>query len=97
MNVMVYMLHSFKSTTHIKVHETMNTLSVTLLNQFGFIEDSMKSNQIIKVFTKDKLEIILKDNSFYYSNLGIDYPLNDLSALKKIYKENRNTELKPVF
>ncbi|MCD6017696.1 MAG: hypothetical protein K0S53_817 [Bacteroidetes bacterium] len=97
MKAMAYMLHSFKSTTHIKVQEPMNTLSVTTLNQFGFMEDSMKSNQIIKVFTKDKLEIILKDNSFYYSNMGIDYPLNDLSALKKLYKENRKTELKPVF
>lgn len=44
MNGVVYMLHSFLSTKHINVKETMKTLNETVLNQFGFTEDIMKSN-----------------------------------------------------
>jgi hypothetical protein len=97
MKDMVYMLHSFMSTTNNKVQNKMKSLSTSTLNQFGFIEDIMKSNHIIKVFSKDKFEIVLKGNSFYYTNMGIDYPLDDVTALKKLYKENRKTDLKPLI
>ncbi len=96
MNVMVYMLHSFKGPSIIKVQDTMKTLSTETLNQFGFTEDPMKSNQVIKVFSKGKFEIVFKENAFYYSYMGIDYPLQDVAALKKLYKENCRTELVPV-
>jgi hypothetical protein len=74
----------------------MTNLSIQTLAQFGFMEDTMKSNKLIKVFSRDKFEIVLKDSGFYYSNLGIDYPLYDINSLKKLYKENRRTELKMV-
>lgn len=85
------------NTSNFKLQETMKALTLSTLNQFGFTEDTMKSNHIIKVFSKDKFEIVLKGNSFYYTNMGIDYPLADVTTLKKLYKENRSTELKPLI
>jgi hypothetical protein len=74
----------------------MKLLSEDLLKEYGFVEDTTKSNQNIKIFSRDKLEIVLKENAFYYSNLGFDYPLNDLAALRKLYKEIKNTDLTEV-
>jgi hypothetical protein len=71
----------------------MKLLSEDLLKEFGFVIDDTKSNHILKIYCRDKLGIVLKDNSFYYTNLGIDYPLRDLAALRRLYKEIKNTEL----
>jgi len=75
----------------------MKLLSEDLLKEYGFVIDPVKSNHIIKVMTRDNMEIVMKDNgSFYYSNVGIDYPLKDIAGLRKLYKELRSTDLKPV-
>ncbi|MES2516244.1 MAG: hypothetical protein V4580_18960 [Bacteroidota bacterium] len=74
----------------------MKLLSTDLLKEYGFTEDLIKSNHIITVLTRDKVDIVLKDNHFYYSNMGIDYPLSDIAGLRKLYKELRSRELVPV-
>lgn len=75
----------------------MKLLSKDLLREYGFSENTGKSSDQIEVMTKDQFDIIIRDgSSFYYSNFGIDYPLNDIAALRKLYKEVRSVELKPV-
>ncbi|MBC7696222.1 MAG: hypothetical protein H7141_12330 [Burkholderiales bacterium] len=75
----------------------MKLLSEDLLSEYGFLENKEKTTSSIKVFTKNNLDIILKDdNTFYYSNMGFDYPLRDTAALRKLYKEVRSEELKPA-
>ncbi|MES2762606.1 MAG: hypothetical protein V4677_10375 [Bacteroidota bacterium] len=74
----------------------MKLLSEDLLKEYGFTEDPLKSNHIIKVMTRDKVDIVLKENNFYYSNTGIDYPINDIAGLRKLYKELRSRELIPM-
>jgi hypothetical protein len=32
-------------------------------------------------------DIVFNEEKYYYSNLGIDSPLTDLTALRKFYKE----------
>ncbi len=71
----------------------MKLLSEDLLKEFGFFEDKAKSSSKVKIFSRDKLEIVLKNELFYYSNLGFDYPLRDIAALRKLYKEIKNTDL----
>ncbi|MDO8999682.1 MAG: hypothetical protein Q7W45_07955 [Bacteroidota bacterium] len=74
----------------------MKLINKDLLLEYGFIQDKTKSKNGLTVLTKAKVDIIIKnDGTVWYSNLGIDYPLKDLSALRKLYKEIRNTELKP--
>ena len=74
----------------------MKLLSQDLLKEYGFTEDPIKSNQAMKVMTRDKVDIVFKDQHFYYSNMGIDYPLIDVIGLCKLYKELRTRELIPV-
>jgi len=75
----------------------MKLLSKDLLREYGFIDDINKSNSGIEVMAKDQFEIVIKENnSFYYSNLGIDYPLKDIAALRKLYKEVKRMELIPI-
>jgi hypothetical protein len=46
---------------------------------------------------KNKVDVFIKHNhTFYYSNMGLNYPLKDIASLKKVYKEARNEELKPI-
>lgn len=71
----------------------MKLLSEDLIKEYGFIEDEIKSNKLIKIYSRKNFEIILKDNSFFFSNVGIDYPLSDLASLKKLYKENKKIDL----
>ena len=74
----------------------MKLLSEDLLSEYGFTINEERTTRFVKVFTRDKLEIVLKeDGAFYYSNLGFDYPLRELAALRKLYKEIRREELKP--
>ncbi len=72
-------------------------ISSELLATYGFKINEKKSKERITVFVRDKFEVVLVDDgSLFYSNLGFDYPLKDLAALKKLYKEVRREELKPV-
>lgn len=75
----------------------MKLLSEDLLKEYGFTEKPHIANrQIIKVMTRDNIDIVIKDDGIYYSNLGIDYPLRDTASLRKLYKEVRSKELKPI-
>lgn len=74
----------------------MKLLSKDVLIEFGFSENVEKTNSWIEVMSKDNFDIIIKDGGFYYSYLGIDYPLKDLAGLRKFYKESRKQELKPI-
>jgi hypothetical protein len=70
------------------------SLTKEILEEYGFKIVEVKSKDRITVFTKDKVELVLVDDgSVFYSNMGFDYPLADLPALKKLYKELRRTEL----
>lgn len=72
----------------------MKILTEDLLKEYGFEENKEKSNPHVKVYTRDKVDISIKSDGIYYSNLGFDYPLRDTASLRKIYKEIRNEELK---
>ena len=75
----------------------MKLLSKDLLIEFGFIENNEKIKSDCIVMTRDKMDIVINDNgSIYYSNMGFDYPLRDTASLKKIYKEVKSEELKPL-
>lgn len=75
----------------------MKLLSEDLLKEYGFSENPLKAGRnIIKVMTRDKIDIVIREDGIYYSNMGIDYPLRDSAALKKLYKELRREDLKPV-
>jgi len=40
--------------------------------------------------------VIKTDGSIWYSNMGFDDPLKDFAALRKLFLEMRNSELKPI-
>jgi hypothetical protein len=69
-------------------------LTKEVLQEYGFKIVEAKSKDRITVFSKNKVEIVLVDDgTVLYSNMGFDYPLKDLAALKKLYKELRREEL----
>lgn len=75
----------------------MKLLSEDILKEYGFSENPLKANRnVIKVMTKDKIDIVIREDGIYYSNMGIDYPLKDTAALKKLYKELRREDLKAL-
>lgn len=75
----------------------MKLLSEDLLKEYGFSENPLKSNRnVIKVMTRHKIDIVVRNDGIFYSNMGIDYPLKDTAALKKLYKELRREDLKPL-
>ena len=75
----------------------MKLLSEDLLKEYGFVEKPHIANRvIIKVMTRDNFDIVIREDGIYYTNLGIDYPLRDTAALRKLYKENKNMDLKPL-
>lgn len=75
----------------------MKLINKDILLEYGFVRNEQKSNNNEIVMTRAKVDIVLKnDGTVYYSNLGIHYPLKDLSALRKLYKEIKNTDLKPL-
>lgn len=51
---------------------------------------------LIKVMSEDNIDISIKKNEIYYTNMGFDYPLRDTAALRKLYKEVRSEELKSI-
>ena len=74
----------------------MKLLSKDILLEYGFSENELKTSIKIEVMTRDNFDIAIKDGQFFYSNLGIDYPLKDLAGLRKFYKEARNRDLLPA-
>lgn len=74
----------------------MKLLSEDLLKEYGFIEDSVKTNSNMKVMVRDEMEIVIKHDGIYYTNMGFDYPLKDIAGLKKLYREVKREELKPL-
>ncbi|MBA3681107.1 MAG: hypothetical protein H0W73_08065 [Bacteroidetes bacterium] len=68
-----------------------------VLLKYGFKINEKKSKDRLTIFYKDKFEVVLVDDgSLFYSNLGFEYPLKDVAALKKLYKEVRREELLPA-
>lgn len=74
----------------------MKLLSEDLLKEYGFTEDAIKSTSNVKVMTKNKFDIVIKNDGMYYHNLGVDYLLRDTATLRKLYKEVRSEDLKPI-
>ncbi len=75
----------------------MKILTEDLLREYGFIDNPSKSSTRIKIMTRNDFDISIKTDGIYYSNLGFDYPLRDTAALRKLYKEVKNEELKLVI
>jgi predicted solute-binding protein len=76
----------------------MELLNEDHLKAFGFIEKThMSNNIIIKVMSFDNINLVIKHDGIYYSNMGFDYPLKDIDSLKKLYKELKRKELKAVY
>lgn len=75
----------------------MKLLSKNLLLEYGFTESKTKATNVNEVMTRNNVDIIIKNGvSFYYSDMGNDYPLKDIAALRKLYKELKSEDLKPV-
>lgn len=75
----------------------MKLLSEDLLKEYGFIEKPhIAARNVIKVMTMDNFDVVIREDGIYYSNVGIDYPLRDTAALRKLYKENKKVDLKPL-
>ena len=74
----------------------MKLLSEELLKEYGFIENTIKITPTAKIMTRDKIDIAIKNDGIYYTNMGFDYPLKDTAALRKLYKEIKSEELKPI-
>ncbi|MBI2722484.1 MAG: hypothetical protein HYX39_09940 [Bacteroidetes bacterium] len=69
-------------------------LTKDILEEYGFKIVDSKTKDRLTVLVGDRVEIIIVDDgTVMYSNMGFDYPLPDLPALKKLYKELRRTEL----
>lgn len=74
----------------------MKLLNEELLKEYGFIENTEKSSQEVKIMTREKIDIAIKNDGIYYTNMGFDYPLRDTAALRKLYKEVKREDLKPI-
>ncbi len=75
----------------------MKLINKDILLEYGFTQDLGKSNNNKTIMSRDRVDIVINhDQTICYSNMNIDYPIKDLAGLRKLYKELRNTELKPV-
>jgi len=75
----------------------MKLLTEDHLKEYGFIEKPHIPNRVVlKVMTRSNIDIVIKEDGIYYTNTGIDYPLRDTAALRKLYKEIKNEDLKPL-
>jgi hypothetical protein len=74
----------------------MKLLNEYILKEYGFIENVDKSTSSIKIMTREKIDIAIKTDGIYYTNLGFDYPLRDTASLRKLYKELRREDLKII-
>ncbi|HTA61319.1 MAG TPA: hypothetical protein VK835_02640 [Bacteroidia bacterium] len=73
----------------------MKLISKILLSEYGFTETVNKEKTKGIAMTKNNFTVILKeDGECYFISMGIAYPLRDLGALKKLYKEVRSEEMK---
>ncbi len=59
----------------------MKILTEDLLSDYGFIDKSFKSTSNINVMTKNDFEISIRADGMYYTNIWIDYPINDTANL----------------
>lgn len=75
----------------------MKLLSEDLLKEYGFVENTIKTSPLAKIMTRDKIDIAIKNDGIYYTNMGFDYPLKDITGLRKLYKELRSEDLKPII
>jgi hypothetical protein len=74
--------------------ECMNLLTKELLKEYYFAENKQKSSIGLEILSRDCINIISKKDKFYYSSKGFDYPLRNMLALKKLYKELKQEDLK---
>ncbi|MCD6017395.1 MAG: hypothetical protein K0S53_516 [Bacteroidetes bacterium] len=75
----------------------MKLLSEDVLKEFGFLESPVPSQtNELKVMSKDAVDIVIRPDGIFYRNMGFFYPLKDLAALRKLYKELGREDLKPV-
>lgn len=74
----------------------MKLLSEDLLKEYGFIENIDKSKPNAKIMSREKIDITIKNDGIYYTNMGFDYPLKDIAGLRKLYKELKSEELRPI-
>jgi hypothetical protein len=75
----------------------MKLINKDILLDYGFVENESKSLNDNTVMTRDKIDIVIKsDGTTWYSNMGFDYPVKDVAALRKLYKEIRNIELNSI-
>lgn len=72
----------------------MKLLTEDILREYGFMDDPTKSSIKVKIMTLNGFNVSIKFDGIYYTNLGIDYPLRDTAALRKLYKETKREELK---
>lgn len=86
----VYLFSNFRS---IQKKITMKLLTKDILMEFGFNFDFENKNTDLILCKKDFKIKLKPDGSCIYSNTGIDYPLKDLAALKKLYKEVKREDL----
>lgn len=76
----------------------MKLLSKDLLAEYGFIRNNLKTSTSIEVLSREDIDICIKfDGSIYTINNGINYTLKDIAALRKLYKDLKKVELKPVY
>jgi hypothetical protein len=75
----------------------MKILTEDLLREYGFVDNPGKSSTRVKVMSRNDFDVSIKIDGIYYTNLGFDYPLRDTAALRKIYREVKNEELKLVY
>jgi hypothetical protein len=76
----------------------MKLLSKDILREYGFSDDVTKSNALVEVMNREGFDVLIQEGGlFFYSNFGIDYPLKDLTALRKVFKEAKSKELTPFL
>ena len=81
-----------------EIEDCMKLLNEEHLKAYGFVEKTHVSNNvIIKVMTYDNINLVIKHDGIYYTNMGFEYPLKDTASLKKLYKELKSKELKALY
>jgi len=74
----------------------MKLLCKIVLEEYGFKELPENIGPDV-IMEKDNFKLTLKpDGICHYSNLGIEYPVKDLTGLKKLYKEVKREELQEI-
>lgn len=74
----------------------MKLLCKIVLEEYGFNELPENIGPDV-IMAKDNFKLTLNaDGTCYYSNLGINYPVKDLTGLKKLYKEVKGVELQEI-